>query len=566
MSARRRIEKVLVANRGEIALRVIRTCREMGLRTVAIYSDADRGALHVRHADEAVHVGPSPARESYLAIDRIVAAARATGADAVHPGYGFVSESAAFVRAVEAAGMIFVGPPASSMDAMGVKTTARRHMAEAGVPVVPGSPEPIADDAGARAAAEALGYPVMIKAAAGGGGKGMKRCDRAEDLATLWSSAKREAAGAFGDDRLYLEKLLARPRHVEVQVFADEHGGAVWLGERECSVQRRQQKIVEESPSCALDDSLRHAMGEVAVRAARALGYRGAGTVEFLLDADRRFYFLEMYTRHQVEHPVTELCTGLDLVRLQLEVAQGGRVPTQEEIQRRGHAVEARVYAEDPARGFLPSPGTITYLRVPSGPGVRDDGGVFAGAVVTPFYDPMISKLVAWASTREEAIARLHGALGEYAVHGFATNIAYLREVLRHPAFRSGDYDTGFCQAHAADLLAKPDAAHVALALVAAAIDAVALAPGTRRVLVREGPREVSIEVAQAGPGLYDVTVEGERPARRVDAFRADGATWSILEGTTSHRVEIDRRDAKRRVHVRGDTDVVVPLEISKTE
>jgi len=565
MSARRRIEKVLVANRGEIALRVMRTCRELGIRTVAIYSDADRGALHVRHADEAVHVGPSPARESYLAIDRIVAAARATGADAIHPGYGFLSENAAFVRAVEEAGITFIGPPAASMEAMGVKTTARRHMAAAGVPVVPGSPEPIADEAGARAAADALGYPVMIKAAAGGGGKGMKRCERAEELAALWQSAQREAASAFGDDRLYLEKLLLRPRHVEVQIFADEHGGAVWLGERECSVQRRQQKIVEESPSCALDEPLRRAMGEVAVRAARAVGYRGAGTVEFLVDEGRRFYFLEMNTRLQVEHPVTELCTGLDLVRLQLEVAQGGRVPAQEELVRRGHAIEARVYAEDPARGFLPSPGRIGYLRVPSGPGIRDDGGVFAGAAVTPFYDPLLSKLCAWAPTRDEAIERLHRALGEYAVHGIATNVAYLRDVLRHPAFRSGDYDTGFCQANAAELLRKPDAAALELAIVAAAIDAVALAPEARRVTVREGTRELAVDVAAAGPGCYDVTVAGGA-VRRVDAYRADDDTWSIIEAKASYRLEIDRKDAKRRVHVRGDADAVVPLEISKAE
>ena len=472
MSAGKPIRKVLVANRGEIAVRVMRTCREMGIATVAVYSDADRGSLHVRFADEAVHLGPAPSRESYLAIDKVLAAARRTGADAVHPGYGFLSEKAEFARAVEAAGLTFIGPRPESMDAMGVKTTARKNMQAAGVPTIPGSAEPLADPLGAKAFADRLGYPVMIKAAAGGGGKGMKRCDRAEDFPALWASAKREAAGAFGDDRLYLEKFLEKPRHVEIQVFADEHGGCIWLGERECSVQRRQQKVVEESPSCAVDDALRRAMGEVAVKAARAVGYRGAGTVELLLDARRNFYFLEMNTRLQVEHPVTELCTGLDLVRMQLEVAQGGRIITQEEVVRRGHAIEARVYAEDPARNFLPSPGRISYLRVPSGPGIRDDGGVYGGWVVPQFYDPMISKVCAWAPSREQAIARLHRALGEYTVHGIAVNLRYLRAVLEHPAFRSGDYDTGFCTAYAKELVPPPDARHEDVALIAAAVAA----------------------------------------------------------------------------------------------
>jgi acetyl-CoA carboxylase biotin carboxylase subunit len=472
MTDRRSIRKVLVANRGEIAVRVIRTCREMGIATVAVYSDADRGALHVRLADEAVHIGPAPSRESYLLVDRIVAAARATGADAVHPGYGFLSEKAELARALARAGIVFIGPPAESMEAMGVKTTARARMQAAGVPTVPGSPSPIVDPQEALAAAASLGFPVMIKAAAGGGGKGMKRCDRAEDFAALWSSARREAASAFGDDRLYLEKFLERPRHVEIQIFADEHGQCVWLGERECSVQRRQQKVVEESPSCVLDERLRTAMGEVAVRAARAVGYRGAGTVEFLVDASRSFYFLEMNTRLQVEHPVTELCTGLDLVRMQIEVARGERILSQEEVARRGHAVEARVYAEDPARNFLPSPGRIDYLRVPSGPGVRDDSGVYTGWVVPQYYDPLLSKLVAWAPTREQAIARLRRALGEYTVHGITVNLAFLRKVLDHPAFRSGDYDTGFCAAYGRDLVPEPDPRHEEVAIIAAAVAA----------------------------------------------------------------------------------------------
>jgi acetyl-CoA carboxylase biotin carboxylase subunit len=472
MSPKRPIQKVLVANRGEIAVRVMRTCREMGIATVAVYSDADRGALHVRKADEAVHLGPSPSRESYLVADKLLDAAKKTGADAIHPGYGFLSERAEFARAVEKAGLTFIGPRPESMDAMGVKTTARKNMQAAGVPVVPGSAAPIADAGEARAFADAIGYPVMIKAAAGGGGKGMKKCERAEDLAALWQSARREAASAFGDDRLYVEKFLDEPRHVEIQVFCDDHGTAIHLGERECSVQRRQQKVIEESPSCILDDELRRAMGEVAVKAARAVDYRGAGTVEFLVDAHGRFYFLEMNTRLQVEHPVTEMITGLDLVRMQIEVAQGERIIGQDQVVRRGHAIEARIYAEDPARGFLPSPGKITYLRLPGGPGIRDDSGVYTGWVVPPFYDPMISKLVAWAPTRAQAIERLIRALGDYTVHGITTNVAYLTAALDHPAFRSGEYDTGFLARFANDLLQPPDRRYEQVALIAAALAA----------------------------------------------------------------------------------------------
>jgi len=457
--AERKIQKLLIANRGEIAVRVIRTCRAMGIRTVAVFSDADREGLHVRQADEAVHVGPSPARESYLSVERMLAAARQTGADAVHPGYGFLSERAAFARAVEEAGITFVGPRPESMEAMGEKTTARRNMQAAGVPTVPGSPGPIADEAEARAFAGSLGFPVMIKAAAGGGGKGMKRCDKPEDFGSLWASARREAAGAFGDDRLYLEKFLDRPRHVEIQLFFDEQGNGVWLGERECSVQRRQQKVIEESPSCVLDPAMREAMGQVAVKAGRAVGYRGAGTVEFLVDGARQFYFLEMNTRLQVEHPVTEMCTGLDLVRMQLEVAEGRPILRQEEVRRRGHAIEARVYAEDPQKNFLPRPGTITALRVPTGEGIRDDSGVYPGWTVTPFYDPMLSKLVAWGETREQAILRLGAALRGYQIEGIQSNVAYLAAVLEHPAFRSGDYDTGFTARHGPELAARLGAA-----------------------------------------------------------------------------------------------------------
>ncbi|HVP69525.1 MAG TPA: acetyl-CoA carboxylase biotin carboxylase subunit [Anaeromyxobacteraceae bacterium] len=472
MSERRRIRKVLVANRGEIAVRVMRTCREMGIRTVAVYSDADRGALHVRMADEAVHIGPSPARQSYLASERILDAAARTGADAVHPGYGFLSERPDFNRACRDAGLTFVGPRPESQEEMGLKTSARRRMGAAGVPVVPGSDGPLSDEGEARAFADRIGYPVMLKAAAGGGGKGMKRCDRAEDFASLWQTAKRESASAFGDDRIYVEKFLERPRHVEVQVFADEAGNTIHLGERECSIQRRHQKIVEESPSAVVDEEMRGAMGRVAVAAARAVGYVGAGTVELLVDARRNFYFLEMNTRLQVEHPVTEMLTGLDLVRMQLDVAEGRGVPAQEQVEPRGHAIEARVYAEDPARNFLPAPGKITYLRVPGGPGIRDDSGVYAGWVVPSFYDPLISKVVGWAPTREQAIDRLRRGLADYHVHGIATNVRYLRAVLDHPAFRAGDYDTGFCATYARELVLPPDPALEEVALVAAAVAA----------------------------------------------------------------------------------------------
>ncbi|HET8732731.1 MAG TPA: acetyl-CoA carboxylase biotin carboxylase subunit [Anaeromyxobacteraceae bacterium] len=483
------MKRILVANRGEIAVRVLRTCQEMGLATVAVYSDADRGALHVRTADEAVHLGPSPARESYLAVEKVLDAAKKAGADAVHPGYGFLSERADFARAVEAAGLTFVGPPPEAIEAMGEKTGARARMRAAGVPVVPGSEGALADEAAALAAAEALGWPVMVKAVAGGGGRGMRRVEQAAGLPAAWASARREAGAAFGDDRLYLEKALTRPRHVEVQVFCDAHGGAIHLGERECSVQRRHQKVVEESPSPRLDEPLRAAMCEAALRAARAVGYRGAGTVEFLVDAEGRFWFLEMNTRLQVEHPVTELVTGLDLVRLQLEVAQGGAVPAQEAVVRRGHALEVRICAEDPARGFLPSPGKITYLRVPGGPGVRDDGGVYGGWVVPSHYDPLLSKLCAWAPDRPQAIARLRRALRDYVVHGIATNVAWLGAVLDHPAFRAGDYDTGFCAEHAQALAARPDPTLEEVAIVAAAVAA-----------WRRDHAEAEAAAARAGP------------------------------------------------------------------
>ena len=498
----RRITKVLIANRGEIACRVIRACRELGLRTVAVYSEADRAALHVRLADEAIAIGPPPARESYLVADKIVGAIRKSGADAVHPGYGFLSENADFAEAVAAAGATFIGPPPSAIRSMGGKTAARALMQAAGVPVVPGDNgeggRGFARAADAKAAAARVGYPVMLKAAAGGGGRGMRLVDAEEKLEAALQGAQREAKAAFGDDTVYLEKAIVRPRHIEIQVFGDEHGGAVHLHERDCSIQRRNQKVIEESPSPALDDETRARMGEVAVRAARSVGYVGAGTIEMLYDgATRGFYFLEMNTRLQVEHPVTELVTGVDLVRWQLAVAQGERIPlAQADIPRRGAAIECRVYAEDPVR-FLPSPGTITSLRVPAGPGIRDDSGVVAGSVISVHYDPMISKLCAWADSRAAAIDRMRRALGEYHVGGIRTNLPFHRQVMRHPQFIAGDYDTGFIERHKAALTPPaPDAETAALAAIAAAAQSIRDGNPT-------GDRDLSLDLSQSQPSAW---------------------------------------------------------------
>jgi len=466
-----KIRKVLVANRGEIAIRVMRTCKEMGIATVAVYSEADRSALHVRTADQAVCVGPAPSRESYLVQEKIIEAAKRTGADAIHPGYGFLSENASFVRACEAAGLTFIGPPAEAMDAMGEKTRARANMIAAGVPVVPGS-EPLQSVEEARAFAEKVGLPVMLKAAAGGGGKGMRKVEEWKDFDASFRAAKSEAMSAFGNDAVYLEKFLEKPHHVEIQVFGDTHGNIIHLNERECSAQRRHQKVVEETPSPILTPELRAQMGEVAVRAAKAVNYVGAGTIEFLVDAKRNFYFLEMNTRLQVEHPVTEWVTGVDLVNWQLRVAQGEPLPILEQLQPRGHSIEVRVYAEDPAQNFMPSPGKLRYLRVPGGPNVRDDSGVYAGFEVPQFYDPMISKLSVWAPTREEAIARMRRALSEYVVKGITTNIRYLQGIMEHPEFVGGDYDTSFLPRAHQELLGANDAHLDDVAVLAAVVHA----------------------------------------------------------------------------------------------
>ena len=442
-----RFGKILIANRGEIAVRVARACRELDIASVAVFSEADRAALHVRLADEAWPIGPAPAHESYLRADRILEAARRSGAEAIHPGYGFLSENAAFARECEEAGIAFIGPRSETIALMGEKTSARRVAVEAGVPVVPGTLAPVDDlDALAREA-ERIGFPVMLKAAAGGGGKGMRLVAEKGALATSAARARSEALAAFGDGRLYLERALVRPRHIEIQVLADHHGHAVHLFERECSIQRRHQKVVEESPSPLVDPELRARMGALAVALVQRTGYRNAGTLEFLLDEARNPYFLEMNTRLQVEHPVTEMVTGLDLVKLQIAVAEGEPLPfVQEDLLQRGHAIECRVYAEDAANGFLPSPGRILALRAPAGPGVRDDSGVYEGCDVPIHYDPLISKLVAWGKDREEAVHRLRRAVSEYTVLGITTNLPFFERVLRDPDFVAGVLDTGFVE------------------------------------------------------------------------------------------------------------------------
>jgi len=436
--------KILVANRGEIAVRILRACGERGLRTAAVYSDADRTALHVRYADEAYPIGPAPARESYLNIPAIIAAAIAAGADAIHPGYGFLAESEHFAEAVLAAGLAWIGPSPAAIRAMGDKVAARQAMIAAGVPVVPGIDTGVSDAEAVRAAEE-IGYPVLVKAAAGGGGKGMRIVKDPADLPRALEASRREALGAFGDDTIYLEKLVSRARHVEIQILADSHGNCIHLGERECSIQRRHQKLIEESPSVAVTPELRAAMGAVAVRAARAVGYTNAGTVEFLLDRAGHFYFLEMNTRLQVEHPVTEMVTGVDLVKEQLAIASGRRMRwTQDDISFKGHAIECRINAEDPYNGFLPQAGRITSLAEPTGPGVRLESGIYAGWEVSLFYDPMLAKLIVWGETRAEAILRMRRALAEYRIGGIHTTVPFHQQVMDSTRFQGGQFDTQF--------------------------------------------------------------------------------------------------------------------------
>jgi acetyl-CoA carboxylase, biotin carboxylase subunit len=503
-------KRVLIANRGEIAVRIIRACREMGIESVVVFSDVDRKALHVRKADYAYPIGAATASESYLNIDKILDVARRSQADAIHPGYGFLSENAGFARACAHAGFKFIGPSPESMEMMGSKTRARQNMKRAGVPFVPGSEHGLDIDAAERLA-EQIGYPVMLKAAAGGGGKGMRMVTSPADLRSAYENARSEAQRSFGDNEVYLEKFITNPRHVEMQILADEHGNTVYLGERECSVQRRHQKVMEESPSPIVDSDMRRRMGEIAVRVAKAANYHNAGTIEFLVDEQRNFYFLEMNTRLQVEHPVTEFVTGLDLVHLQMHIAAGEKLPfRQEDIQLRGHAIECRIYAEDPDNNFFPSPGQITRLISPSGPGIRRDSGMYEGWTVPIEYDPLLAKLIGYGENREQAIQRLLRALYEYFVGGIKTNTSLFRRILKDPDFRAGNLDTSFLDR----LLAKPnnetDERRPIIAALGAAIFAnmepKATLPGTA--------------AAQNGNGASPAPPSNWQRAARVEALR----------------------------------------------
>ncbi len=466
-------QKILIANRGEIACRVIRACRDMNIKTVAVYSKADRDALHVRMADEAYLIGAPPSNESYLRGEKIIETAKKSGAEAIHPGYGFLSENADFVREATRQGITFIGPSPEAMDSMGGKISARKIAIDADVPVVPGTTEPLESFEEAQKIAAEVGYPIMLKAAAGGGGKGMRFVQSADDLKSAYETSRGEALASFSNDEVYIEKAVVRPRHIEIQVFSDKYGNYVHLGERECSIQRRHQKVVEECPSPINSAELRAKMGESAIKVAKAVDYVGAGTVEFLVsDETREFYFLEMNTRLQVEHPVTELVTGIDLVREQILVAFGEKLSfTQNEIEWKNHAIECRVYAEDPDNNFLPSPGKITRLRIPQGNGVRDDGGVYEGAEVSIYYDPMISKLAVFGRTRAEAIDRMRRALQEYEVGGIKTTLPFFREIVEDEEFIAGNLDTGFITRFNERKKAKdPDETARDLALIASAL------------------------------------------------------------------------------------------------
>ena len=483
-------KKILVANRGEIAQRVMAACREMGIATVAVYSEADKTALHTRNADESVFIGASEPAQSYLNVERIIDAAKQTGAEAVHPGYGFLAENAVFAQACLDNGVVFIGPPAQAIRDFGNKTVARKMMLDGGVPVVPGMTEPDLDPGRVAVHADQIGYPVLVKAAAGGGGKGMRIVKTPGELAAALASAASEAKAAFGDGSVYLEKYITNPRHVEIQVLADSHGNIIHLFERECSIQRRHQKIIEETPSTAVTDDLRRQMGEAAVRAAATAGYVNAGTVEFILDEDGRFYFLEANTRLQVEHPITEMITGIDIVRRQIEIAAGLPLDLrQEDVTARGHAIECRIYAEDPANGFFPSPGKIRYLKEPSGPGIRNDGGVYQGFTVPVEYDPILSKLVVHAETRDAAIDRMKKALAGYTVVGIKTPTQFLSDIIDSQPFREGKTLTSFIDTYFSSW--QPAAPDKALATLAFIADDLAV----KRVSssVAEGPAEIPL-------------------------------------------------------------------------
>jgi acetyl-CoA carboxylase biotin carboxylase subunit len=505
--------KVLIANRGEIALRVIRACHELGIKTVAVYSEADARAPHVREADEAVLIGPAQSSESYLRGDKIIDAAKLTGADAIHPGYGFLSEREWFARAVRDAGVVWIGPPAEAIAAMGSKTAARTLAVANGVPVVPGTTEPLADAREAAKVAKRFGYPVMLKAAAGGGGKGMRVVSSPKELANAHEAARREAMSAFGDDAVYLEKFIERPRHVEIQILADSHGTVLSLGERECSVQRRHQKMFEEAPSVAVSPELRKKMGEIAVRAARAAGYVNAGTCEFLLDANGDFYFLEMNTRLQVEHPVTELVTGIDLVQWQIRIASGEKLPfRQEDISPRGWAMECRITSEDAANNFLPSTGRVDYLHLPSGPGVRWDGGIESGSEVGRFYDPMLAKLIVWGADREQAVMRMRRALVDLIVLGVETSRDFHIRVMDDDEFRRGAIDIQWLERRLASIL----------------------------------ERRAADDIGQVAAIVASLLAERDRTARTVSGASAAAAASSSTEVTAGSWKQVARLEALR--------------------
>ncbi|UTH72919.1 acetyl/propionyl/methylcrotonyl-CoA carboxylase subunit alpha [Chromobacterium sp. IIBBL 290-4] len=557
--------KILIANRGEIACRVIKTAKALGIATVAVYSDADADARFVKLADEAYRLGPAPAAESYLRADLILAIARQSGAQAVHPGYGFLSENEDFAAACEAAGIAFIGPPASAIAAMGSKSAAKALMEKAGVPLVPGYHGDDQDPALLQKQADAIGYPVLIKASAGGGGKGMRIVEKSEDFAAALASCQREARASFGDDKVLVEKYLTRPRHVEIQVFADKLGGCVYLFERDCSVQRRHQKVLEEAPAPHLPQATREAMGEAAVAAARAVGYVGAGTVEFIMDVDSgKFYFMEMNTRLQVEHPVTEMITGQDLVAWQLAVAAGGALPlAQEQLAIRGHALEARIYAEDPDKGFLPSTGTLVHLATPAETAhVRIDTGVEQGDAISPFYDPMIAKLIVWGETREAALRQMDAALAQYQIVGLSSNVSFLRRIVSHPSFASGNVDTGLIARHHDALLpppAAPTARQLALLALAEALAQQAPYPApagwrlngeqTRRFSFRQDEEEHTATLRHQADGFI-VAVDGQSFAARA---RLQGSQLlAVLDGSAI-KATVARHGAQRVLFENGE-------------
>ncbi|MCX7081527.1 MAG: acetyl/propionyl/methylcrotonyl-CoA carboxylase subunit alpha [Pseudomonas sp.] len=560
---------LLVANRGEIACRVMRTAKALGLTTVAVHSATDRDARHSREADIRVDLGGSKAADSYLQIDKLIAAAKASGAQAIHPGYGFLSENAGFARAIEAAGLIFLGPPASAIDAMGSKSAAKALMETAGVPLVPGYHGEAQDLETFRAAAERIGYPVLLKATAGGGGKGMKVVEDVSQLAEALASAQREAQSSFGNSQMLVEKYLLKPRHVEIQVFADQHGNCLYLNERDCSIQRRHQKVVEEAPAPGLTPQLRQAMGYAAVRAAQAIGYVGAGTVEFLLDARGEFFFMEMNTRLQVEHPVTEAITGLDLVAWQIRVAQGEVLPmTQEQVPLIGHAIEVRLYAEDPSNDFLPATGRLDlYRESAAGPGRRVDSGVEEGDSISPFYDPMLGKLIAWGENREQARLRLLSMLDEFAIGGLKTNISFLRRIVGHPAFAAAELDTDFIPRYQEQLLPAPN--ELSDEFWQAAAQAFAQSqPDSVREDDRSSPWAIASGFRAGLPAqtTLHLSCEGQDKAVTLDIVSARSAELSgeqllIERDGLRHQHRAIRRDDTLYLHWEGDLRSIKPYD-----